>query len=158
MYKKNPKNKRKHLSVLEGTAAAGFVDELLQHGAVHQPEGLCLRHLRQVVDAEAEAKPLQVLGTGTSRGSRSARREGGKERKTDATSEHTHIMVVCMFPPPSPLLVSNVYMCSQPQSTQKASAARLRPLEPVCKFTLWKNTRLFYFSHFMRGDCVNGSR
>lgn len=94
--RKTPKNKRKHLSVLEGTAAAGFVDEFLQHGAVHQPEGLCLRHLRQVVDAEAEAKPLQVLGTGTIRGSRSARREGGKERKKDATSERTHIN-----PPPT---------------------------------------------------------
>lgn len=70
------KYKTTDLSVLEGTAAAGFVDELLQHGAVHQPEGLCLRHLGQVVDAEAEAKPLQVLGTGTSRGSRSARRDG----------------------------------------------------------------------------------
>lgn len=64
--------KKQPRSVLEGAAAAGFVDELLQHGAVHLPESGRLRHLRQVVDAEAEAKLFQVLRTGTSRGSRSS--------------------------------------------------------------------------------------
>lgn len=54
------------MSVLEGAAAAGFVDELLQHGAVHLPERCRLGHPRQVVDAEAEAKLLQVLRTSTS--------------------------------------------------------------------------------------------
>lgn len=48
-------------SVLEGSAAAGFADELLEHGAVRLPEGLGLGHLGQVVHAEPEAEHLQVL-------------------------------------------------------------------------------------------------
>lgn len=52
---------KRYLSVLEGSAAASFADELLQHRSVHLPEGCRLRHLSQMIHAEPETKSLQVL-------------------------------------------------------------------------------------------------
>lgn len=52
---------QRYLSVLEGSTAASFADELLQHRSVHLPEGCRLSHLSQMIHAEPETKSLQVL-------------------------------------------------------------------------------------------------